>query len=94
MSDAHHSSRESNGAAASIEVWNLPGRRTTSRDHERATVSVRGTVQMYDPYQGVDDPSWTDRLPHMVMVNDSVDVINERTPSEAALASLRLTKGN
>ena len=67
---------------------------TTSRDHERATVSVRGTVQTFGRFQGVDDPSWTDRLPHMVMVNDSVDVIDERTPSEAALASLRLTKGN
>ena len=67
---------------------------TTSRDHERATVSVRGMVQMYDRFQGVDDPSWRERLPHMVKVNDSVDVIDERTPSEAALASLRLTKGS
>ena len=67
---------------------------TTSRYHERATASVRGTVQTYDRFQGVDDPSWTDRLPHMVKVNDSADVIDERTPSEAALASLRLTKGS
>jgi hypothetical protein len=67
---------------------------TTSHDHERATVSVRGTVKRFDRFQGVDDPSWPDRLPHMVMVNDSVDVIDQRTPSEAALASLRLTKGN
>lgn len=67
---------------------------TTSRYHEGATVSVRGTVQTYDRFQGVDDPSCTDRWPHMVKVNNSVDVIDERTPSEAALASLRLTKGS
>jgi hypothetical protein len=30
----------------------------------------------------------------VVKVNDSVEVIHERTMSEAALASLRLTKGN
>ena len=70
----------------------IPG--TTSRDHERATVSVRGSVHTFDRFQGVDGPWWTDRLPHMVKVNDSVEVIHERTPSEAALASLRLTKGN
>jgi hypothetical protein len=67
---------------------------TASRYRKRATPSVRGTVQTYDRFQGVDDSSWTDRLPHMVKVNDSVDVIDERTPSEAALASLRLTKGS
>ena len=67
---------------------------TTSRYHERAIVSVRVTVQTYDRFQGVDDPSCTDRLPHLVKVNNSVDVIDERTPSEAALASLRLTKGS
>ena len=44
----------------------MPG--TTSRDHERATVSVRGTVQTFDRFQGVDDLSWTDRLPHVVAV--------------------------
>ena len=96
-------------------VLTRPG--TTSRDHEWATMSLRGAVQTFDRFQRVDDPSRTGRLPDaaavikleegpemicnvvgngalVVKVNDSVEVIHERTPSEAALALLRLTKGN
>ena len=49
------------------ELLVMPG--TTSRDHERATVSVRGTVRTFDRFQGVDD---------------AVEVVAERKSAKAA----------
>ena len=49
----------------------MPG--TTSRDHERATVSVRGTVPAFDRFQGVDD---------------AVEVVEERKSAKAATVYL------